>query len=51
MQNFTPHLHAPRKESLQFIRTFARLYSPRENNELEARQLAYALAYGLGANN
>jgi len=50
MQNITPTLRSPRNESLQFIRAFARLYSPYKENEAEARRMAHALAYGTTAN-
>lgn len=45
MPHFTPHHRAPREECLNFIRAFARLYSPESDNEQEARLLAKAIAY------
>lgn len=45
MQKNTP-IGSPRIESLNFIRAFARFYSPIERNEKEARYLAYTTAYG-----
>ena len=44
MNHSTPKNFHPRKESLNFLKIFARLYSPAENNEFEARKMARALA-------
>jgi len=49
--NATPMVHStsekqsPRKECLEFLRHFARLYSPSQENEQEARKLAQALTF------
>ena len=40
MKNYsTPH-HSPSEEGLNFIKTFARIYSPAKDNETEARTMS-----------
>lgn len=47
MNHFTHQNNSPRKECLNFLRTFARLYSPETDNEHEARRMAHDIAYGM----
>lgn len=44
MAYFTPANASPREEHLNFLRAFARLYSPVTDNESEARALARMVA-------
>ena len=46
MDDFTRISPSPRRETLAFIRAFARFYSPQQHNEADARRCA-ALAVSL----
>ena len=40
MDDFTRISPSPRRETLAFIRAFARFYSPQQHNEADARRCA-----------
>ncbi|MCI7051431.1 MAG: hypothetical protein MR971_07795 [Bacteroidales bacterium] len=40
MDDFIPITPSPRRETLAFLRAFARFYSPHHHNEAEARRSA-----------